>query len=368
MKILVAVTNYVVPGKKSSHFFVEARNLYYKKQGVDVQVLNFKAKEDYVVDDIPVYCLKSYAQKCKELKFDLLVVHQSNLRNHYIFLKKYEKYFPRIVFFFHGHEVLNCAKVYSKPYPYVKSHAFYMEWGRRLYDNLKLKLWHDYIPKLLYKSHLVFVSHWMYEEFLKWTRIPEDILRGKTSITYNCIGEHFERLVYRCIGYKKYDFITIRGKLDVSKYAVDIVNELAKQNPQYRFLLVGKGSFFKYNQKATNLEWMDTYLTHDDIVQLLNLSRCALMPTRTDAQGVMMCEMATFGIPVITSDIPVCHEVFESFDNVRFVNNDDVKANDLGAMFDSLQKGIPYKKNEKYFAKNTSGEEVRLFEKVINEK
>ena len=35
------------------------------------------------------------------------------------------------------------------------------------------------------------------------------------------------------------------------------------------------------------------------------------MPTRADAQGVMACEMATFGIPLITSNIDVCKEVFK---------------------------------------------------------
>ena len=65
-------------------------------------------------------------------------------------------------------------------------------------------------------------------------------------------------------------------------------------------------------------------MNHDEIVEMLNLSRYALMPTRTDAQGLMMCEMAAFGIPVITSDIPVCHEVFDGFKNVFFISNDEL--------------------------------------------
>lgn len=368
MKILVAVSKYVEPGRKSSHFFVEARNLYYKKCGVDVHVLNFSAKNDYVIDDIPVYCLESYARQCNTNRFDLLVIHQSNLRNHYLFLRKYEHFFPKIVFFFHGHEVLRTSKVYSKPYGYVKNDAWYMKIAQEMYDSLKLSIWHHYIPKLLYKSHLVFVSHWMYREFLKWTKISPDIIKDKYTITYNCVGEQFETLDYDFSpSTKDYDFITIRGRLDVSKYAVDIVNQLAKNNPQLKFLLVGKGDFFKYNEKADNIEWLDTYLTHDDIVALLNKSRCALMPTRTDAQGVMMCEMATFGMPVITSDIPVCHEVFEGFENVRFIDNENVLNNDLANLLDSLCVGLPYKKNNTYFSMNTSGKEVELYNSFIKQ-
>ena len=37
--------------------------------------------------------------------------------------------------------------------------------------------------------------------------------------------------------------------------------------------------------------------------------------------------MATFGIPLITSNIDVCKEVFEGFENVAFIDNEDEKIN-----------------------------------------
>lgn len=46
------------------------------------------------------------------------------------------------------------------------------------------------------------------------------------------------------------------------------------------------------------------------------------MLTRRDTQGVMSCELATYGIPLITSDIPVCHEIFDDFEHVYYLNND----------------------------------------------
>ena len=47
------------------------------------------------------------------------------------------------------------------------------------------------------------------------------------------------------------------------------------------------------------------------------------MPTRTDAQGLMMCEMAAFGIPLITSNIPVCHvpAILKYTRNVYYIGN-----------------------------------------------
>ena len=85
------------------------------------------------------------------------------------------------------------------------------------------------------------------------------------------------------------------------------------------------------------------------MIDLLNKSRCALMPTRTDAQGVMACEMATFGIPLVTTDLPVCHEVFDTFVNVQYIaNNRKINCKDL------LNKvNFIFKKNCEYFIENT---------------
>ena len=96
-----------------------------------------------------------------------------------------------------------------------------------------------------------------------------------------------------------------------------------------------------------------------EIIEYLNDSRCALMPTRADAQGVMACEMATFGIPLITSDIDICREIFRDFGNVGFINNNDKSADVLGLL--SLLEKSRGEKNQRFFASNTVGEEVKLF-------
>ena len=149
---------------------------------------------------------------------------------------------------------------------------------------------------------------------------------------------------------KKYDFVTIRSVLDGSKYAVDIVNDIAKLNPQKKFLLVGKGLFFNYIPKADNLDWVDERISHQKMIELLNSAKCALMPTRTDAQGVMMCEMATFGMPLITSDIPVCHEVLDGWEGVAFISNENYKSCDFSLLYDSI-KNVAGKKDIYFYSK-----------------
>lgn len=89
-----------------------------------------------------------------------------------------------------------------------------------------------------------------------------------------------------------------------------IVNNLAKVNPQYKFLVIGKGSFFQYYPKASNLEWLDKNLRHDEMIVLLNKSRCALMPTRVDSQGVSPVKWLHLVFLLLSSDLPVFYEFF----------------------------------------------------------
>lgn len=351
-RILVLVEDYPDNNGKVTLTYVHTRNKYYMKHGFDVTVLNFRATGDYMIEGIPVITLDSYCHQKR--MFDVLVCHAANIRNHYRFLKKFGDDFPKFIFFFHGHEVLKINKTYSKPYPYVRRSKLKL-WLQDRYDDFKLAVWRRYYPKVQEKSRYVFVSKWMLDEFLKWTRIPYDLIKDKCEITYNCIGKAFEDAVYDPTLPKEYDFITIRSFLDGSKYCIDVVNELAKNNPKMKFLVVGKGAFFDHYQKADNLIWMNQTMNHTQIIEYLQKSRCALMPTRTDAQGLMMCEMASIGIPLITSDIPVCHEVFDEFENVAFISNDTPKA-DLQELI--CQPSLI--KNTKYYNENTSRREVEL--------
>lgn len=363
MKVLVTDACYASSDKLFSVFFIRGRNIYYKQKGIDVTVLDFSATTDSLIDEIQVISLSSFENKYKDEKFDILICHAPNIRNHYIFLKKYQKEFPKIVFFFHGHEVLRVSKVYPKPYSYIKESLWLKRLLRDVYDILKLRMWRGYFKKLSPKSSFVFVSKWMYNEFLKWVKIDEKYINPSMEITYNAVGEEFEKNNYANRPNPKNDFITIRGNIDGSKYCTDIVVELAKNYPQYNFCIVGKGKFFDFNEKPKNVTWVNKHLDHNEVINYLNDSKCALMPTRTDAQGLMACEMATLGIPLITSNIPVCHEIFSEFNNVSYIDNDNFISG-FEDIKNDLCEGVPYEKNRKYFLDNTCEKEVQLFKKI----
>ena len=215
------------------------------------------------------------------------------------------------------------------------------------------------LKKIINKSELIFVSNWIYHRFLYYVHMNPQILENHVHIINNSVGEIFEKKSYDVKSKKEYDFITIRGSaLDKGKYGIDIVTELAKNNPKMKFLVVGKGEFYNHVEKPKNIEFINGYLKHGEMLDYLNKSRCALLPTRQDTQGVMTCEMATYGMPTITSDIEVCREIFANFTNVSLISNE---GNDkLDKIVDNLSKNLPYEKNETYFAKNTIQKEVEL--------
>ena len=360
MKLLILCEDYPNQDGGRAMAFAHTRNLAYAQKGICVEVLNFSSSEDYVIDGINVFC-KSSIRKMNIEHYDILVAHAPNIKSHLMFFLKYINKIKRLVLFFHGHEVLKINEVYSKPYDYSKDNIAKVIF-QNIYDDFKFVVWRFFINKYYEKMFFVFVSKWMKIQFLHWVHPKEEIINGRSSITYNSVSNVFEDNHYDANAPKEFDYITIRGNLDGSKYAIDIVNDLAKNNPQNSFLIIGKGDFFKHYKKSENITWMNCTLKQQEMIRWMNKSRCALMPTRTDAQGVMMCEMEAFGMPVITSDILVCHEVFDGFKNVAFINN-DIHDIDLSLIYNRIRN---YRgKHEKYFLKNTAAKEITLFKSLV---
>ena len=362
MKVLVLVQDYPNNNGGKKLMYVHVRNKYYMQNGIEVTVLNFSSKSEYVYEGIRVVSEKGYINENNQ--YDFLICHAANLKNHYRFLKKHGNKFPRFIFFFHGHEVLKISKEYPKDYPYIKKSEI-KRVARDIYDELKFLVWRKYFIKVKNKTQYVFVSNWLKKKFFENLKITESDLKGRFFIINNSVGEAFEKNSYHPSGNPKYDFITIRSDLDGAKYGVDIVNELAERNPEMKFLLVGKGRFFDYNKKADNLDWIDQSLNHEKMLKLLNDSQCALMPTREDTQGVMACEMATFGMPLITSNIDVCKEIFSVYNNVTLICNENFEHINLEKTLNSISGRINPKR---YCINDTMKKEIKLLkEKTFEE-
>lgn len=368
MKVLVLCAAYPnLKGSKALNY-VHVRNKYYLKEGIVPVVLNFSAKCSYEIDGVEVITLKEYQKQRRYQTYTWLICHAPNIRNHYLFLKKYQQFFPHIMFVFHGHEIVKINEAYPPEYDFLISRK---KLGKKIwqniYDNFKLRIWRIYLPKIKHKSQFIFVSKSLYSDFKHYVGdiFKED--KKRVQIIYNSVGRIFEKIQYKLDYPKEYDFITIRSNLDSSVYCLDLVTSLARKNPEKSFLVIGKGEWFTHYEKPQNIILIHEILDHDKLIELINKSRFALMPTRRDSQGVMTCELMTFGIPVITSDITVCREICDGFDNYMLINNND-KNLDLELLLEQYRKKqelcTKVATSRKYFSENTIRKEVCLLFRI----
>ena len=321
MKILILAERYT-KGADYSLQYIHSRNIRYIENNIYVTVLNFSEKNRYSIDGITVYGEQELLKNAPLDEFDIVLSHAPNLKNHFRFILKHKKKIKRILFFIHGHEVLIKDKYYPKPYQYQKRKLAH-QIIHFMYDRVKVKLVKYLITYLLKRVqlHIVFVSQWMEDEFYRCIKIHKVDLKNKTSIIPNPVNQIFIDNQYSPSNDLLGDFITIRP-FDGPKYCVDLIWKLAKMYPNFKFTIYGEGNFFNYHAPPENLVVKKHFLKHEDIPEILNHYKAAIMLTRLDSQGVMACEMAAYGIPLITSDIPLTRKIFKDVTNVEFMPND----------------------------------------------
>ncbi|WP_284879642.1 glycosyltransferase [Acinetobacter variabilis] len=354
MKILVLTQDYPSTDKPYAMSYVHSRNIEYLKFKHEVKVINFSASKEYSFEGVDVFPLSDDLMD----KADLILSHAPNIRNHFKAIGKLKK--KKIVFFFHGHEVLRQYGDYPSPYPWNEKTIFKKSLIK-FYDFIKLKMVRKYLLRLHAYNELgfIYVSDWMQKQFLKNINLKPELI-GKVAVISNANNYVFLEQQYTYLEEQKNaDFITIRP-LDDSKYAIDLVVNFAINNPDKTFHIYGKGNYFNHNAKPKNIEVINSFIAQKDIPSLLNKYKCALMPTRYDAQGVMVCEMATFGIPVITSDFEVCVEMLNGFNNVRLLNENDFSTRKFEDI--AVEKGIA--KNLKFSTQKLVEEELAFFDKL----
>ncbi|WP_258265086.1 glycosyltransferase [Rossellomorea sp. SC111] len=348
--------------------YVHTRNKYYASEGINFKVLSFDTDRSYIYDGIEVISEYDFHQLHSQNELDLIISHAPNLRNHLRFLKKKEVKYKKLLFFFHGHEVLIKSHYYPKPYNYVKRKPL-NELTQLLYDHVKVKFLGSFFRERLKENHasLIFVSQWMKDAFMDNINIDRKLVDNNCYIIHNSLNKEFIETSYNFDSTKKADFITVRP-FDQSKYAIDVVVKLAEENPQFTFHVYGKGDYFKHNLKPKNLEVFYEFFTPEQLSNLLDHYRCAIMPTRLDAQGVMMCEMAAYGIPVITSNLSICKEMVSDYGNTYFIDNDQAAINleKIMGKFDKTTSPETLKK--KFSSRNTYYREVEVIKEIINNK
>lgn len=358
-KVLVLCEDYPSDSHPYKMAWAHTRNVAYSKAGFDVTVCSFSARGGYSFQGVKIITEEALTMMQID-SYDIFVSHSPNIRNHLRLLAKVRA--KPIVLFCHGTESLYVNHDYCEPYPFMKE-AFSKRLIRSIYDFLKMHLLRYFVTANRSRVHVVFVSDWMRKKFFK--NVGDlDVIGVRYSIVNNPLWDDFYHRNYieEVSGAYSADFITLR-RLDFSKYAIDQVVSFAEANPQYKFHIVGEGEYFENYKKPDNVTVFNRHVAQTDLANFLLNYRCALMPTRVDAQGVMVCEMAVFGMPVITSDIAVCHEMLDGFSNVAFLNSHEFQSSFTE---DRLPVGSSSKYNKARFSySSTVAKEVELLHNMI---
>ncbi|SFH70336.1 glycosyltransferase family 4 protein [Modicisalibacter xianhensis] len=356
MKILVMCQDYPSDKNKYAMSYVHTRNINYQFYGHEVYVLSFSAERSYSYQGVKVFSEKDLPKK-EFSEAEVVLSHAPNLKNHVRLLLQIKN--QQVVFFIHGHEVLKKYKDYPQEYPWKRSNKL-KEFLHRAYDEIKISSL-KYLFKIIGLRNdvkFVFVSKWMKQQFAKNVDFKFENKYISTIIpnaSHNSFLTKSHRKIENCLG----DFITIRP-LDDSKYGVDLVVNFALANPCYQIHLYGKGNYFKHNEKPRNIVWHDCFIEQSEIPGLLDKYKAALMPTRYDSQGVMMCEMACYGIPLVTTDMEITKEMLLGFDNVYLL-----KESDFSKKFNiKVEEMIEEKRSTaklRFDAKTLIGQEIQFF-------
>jgi hypothetical protein len=362
MKILILASNYPSEDRLYDSPFIHSRCLEYKKQLHEVKVLSFSSEDSYIFEDIEVFSEDTLSQKYNP---DLIMSHAPNKENHLRLINKRFSKLP-LIMFFHGHEIMNINKHYPKLLNYTKLKSFKLF----IKDIIKLTGIKFFLLKRLKQKniHIIFVSEWMKQIAfldLKLTKNETKLFSLKSTVIANSANSVFLNNSFQHNNKKIADFITIRP-FDNPKYGIDIVYKIAKDNPQFTFHVYGEGNFFKTRIILDNLKVFKRFILQKEIPKLLNKYKYALMPTRLDSQGVMMCEIASYGMPLITSNIPICREMLCGF-NVFYIENNMENIQNINEIIDEIKSVKIIKIDKKRFnALYLVDRELEIANKITN--
>ncbi|NJL24159.1 MAG: glycosyltransferase family 4 protein [Calothrix sp. SM1_5_4] len=322
MKILVVVQAYPTEIYPYSMAFVHARNVMYQQLGHKVDVMSFSAELAYQWNGVNV-CTESDMEKTSIEAYDAVIFHAPNLRNHLRFWWKYRSRIHNLIFIVHMTEWISRWMYAPKPYSFLGWKSRYLKPSmNRIYDFIKLKIWRWFLVGRKAESlRIIFVSDWIRAAASRSMGLDFSELSFPTYVIHNPIHPAFAARSYKPTEPMEADVVTIRP-FDDSKYGVDVACRMAESRPDLTFHIFGKGRFFMHYKAPSNLKVIDKIFPQHEIPDILMKYRMAALPTRLDSQGVLMCEIAAMGMPLLVSDLPICREMVGQFPNVGFIDND----------------------------------------------
>ena len=324
--IQILTSRYPDKSNLYAHTFVQTRAQLFARSGIPVKVFIPSAlkstdfKGGVTIVRAPTNQILQEINVCEPVYLQLLNLKFFGSEGTLPLYKFIFKHCENVTIYFHGSEVQSYV-----PYLFDFTWSF-REIGKLLYKNFL------YMPVMRYifrsrenSIKAIAPSNWMWNEAEKQLNLkikPRHIIPNSIE---NVFFEQFDKNADR----RDKEIIMVRP-LTSRKYAVDIGLQIFSKLPKdYKLTIYGSG-----NLKGELLNLADTLKVSDRITfidhfiepkampQLFAKFRFALMPTRMDAQGVTMCQMAAAGCFVITTQSTAIPEFITPDYGICLTNQD----------------------------------------------
>lgn len=320
MRILIISPSYSEE-KKSAYAFVHARTKIYQKFGNKVKVfVPSKSTYTYRFEGTNVYkgTNKTYKALLKEFYPDIVAIHSPRYtmsKNPLKMLDETSKQAP-IIMWIHGVEALITAFHHYLPPWRVKAKIKNILGGA-----LKITILRFLIPKA---SAVVYVSKWM-----------------KSTAEYYFLFRHPYSFIIpnpidtTLFAYTKKDRQNINRGISVRglewKYGTDIAIKAYSNLRGTSLTILGTGSLETYMRNLakkcqSNVSFLNTHIEHNKMPELFAKYGYFVAPSRTEAQGVAMCEAIACGLPVIATNVGGIPEFVKNGINGMLVPPENPKA------------------------------------------
>ena len=328
----IAIMSELYPSDESpySAMYVHSRVVEYAKLGhkCNVYKLRKKGAKTYTFENIQIFegDKDFLVENMKRNGFDAIAMHAPNPDEKNLVLHN----FPNIKVTSWMHGLDSVSGAFS--YPYAGNKLLHpARFIFRLKEDIRKYItWHRFIKH--FNPKIVVVSNWMKEE-------AENFLKMKlknTVVIPNPIDEKLFKFKQR----NKLERIVCIRSHSSAKYGIDLVIK-AFSNSKYSIDLYGTGHLLDEHKRLakklnSNVNFIEKLFKRDELAKVLERYDLAVMPSRHDTQGVMVCEMNIAGLPVITSNIPGNKE-YKTKGTIR-VDND--RWENIDKIIDNIKENI----------------------------
>lgn len=295
MRILTVAPFYPDAKNISTYRFVHARTKNYVKAGNKVRVFvpskRFSLTYNYEHINVMRAPLDFIVDLTNKFDPDVITVHGPNGR----WFTRLSKLNRPMILWIHGAEALPIA-FHNYFCPFI------------LKDNVKkiLLLSYDPIKRTLLRRLIqssmavVYVSKWMKNTVERYTLIKHPL----SFIVPNPIDVGLFKPVRKKNVSRINKGISVRALM--WKYGLDIAIRAYSKMKGAHLTVVGKGPLEGYFRKVANIcessvTMMTAEIEHEKLPTVYNQFGYFVAPSRTEAQGVAMCEAMACGLPVIAS-------------------------------------------------------------------